>query len=29
MKRKMVEYEKLEEEIRQLQKEVDNEHSPR
>ena len=27
MKRKMAEYEKLEEEIRQLQKEVDNEHS--
>ena len=29
MKRKMAEYEKLEEEIRQLQKEVDNEYSPR
>ena len=29
MKRKMVEYEKLEEEIRQLQNEVNNEQSPR
>lgn len=28
MKRKMAEYEKLQEEIRQLQKEVNNEHSP-
>ncbi|MBP1711271.1 MAG: MarR family EPS-associated transcriptional regulator, partial [Deltaproteobacteria bacterium] len=29
MKRKMAEYEKLEEEIRQLQKEVNDEHSNR
>ena len=29
MKRKMAEYEKLEEEIQQLQKEVNQEHSPR
>jgi hypothetical protein len=29
MKRKMAEYEKLEEEIRQLQNEVNNGHSPR